>query len=106
MTRDIIVLCDGTWCGKRTNTITNIFILFKLIKERVGSNDDKYECENNEITARYFEGVGMSESLPEHVFEGVTANDIDKRIKEAYSFIAKNYNKNDRIWLFGLSRGA
>lgn len=28
----IVVLCDGTWCGRETNTQTNIYLLAQILQ--------------------------------------------------------------------------
>lgn len=93
-TKNIIVLCDGTWNDSQSQT--NVFRLKTILETKL------YDC--------YYEsgvGTGMSK-----IINGVLACDLDNKIKEAYSYIVKQYNHKDNkskrkeIWLFGFSRGA
>ncbi|PWY82126.1 hypothetical protein BO70DRAFT_405346 [Aspergillus heteromorphus CBS 117.55] len=98
-TKPLIILCDGTWCGRETNTRTNIYKL----AEMVGVNSlDKLEG------VRYAEGVGLGSSFADsYIFNGVTAQEIAHQCIETYQFIVENYTyPRHEIWIFGLSRGA
>lgn len=57
---------------------------------------------------RTFEGVGIPGNIIEFFLNGIFAQDLDNKIKEVYRFIVENYRgtHNNRVWLFGFSRGA
>jgi hypothetical protein len=42
----------------------------------------------------------------DYLFNGITAQDLAKEVKDAYRFIVDHYQPGSEIWLFGLSRGA
>ncbi|EAU37743.1 predicted protein [Aspergillus terreus NIH2624] len=96
-TKPLVLLCDGTWCGRETDTHTNILELARIMG-----------VEENPDRVFYLEGVGIGAAMPySYVFNGVTAQDIASQCIEAYKFIVKNYTYPDHeIWMFGLSRGA
>ncbi|WIA31431.1 hypothetical protein OEZ86_002329 [Tetradesmus obliquus] len=121
-THNIVVCCDGTWCGQETGTRSNIQILAdafasKGLASNVSTKDAK-PVEYNPDTktdVRYFNGVGLSgwedlqkqrKDLPPlvsglvggvidtllYIKNCVLAGDLPDRCKEAYSFIAEKYN--------------
>ncbi|KAJ6111294.1 hypothetical protein N7486_003529 [Penicillium sp. IBT 16267x] len=94
-TKPLILLCDGTWCGRETETETNIYKL----AERVGVNFQDDVAVHQSLT-------GFA-TLKAYVFNGITAQDIARQCIEVYEFIVKSYTYPDHeIWMFGLSRGA
>jgi uncharacterized protein (DUF2235 family) len=94
--RKIIAFCDGTW--NSSNLIsTNVFRLYTLIQ---GMKDPN-------LITQYFNGVGTSSySLLGNVLDGISGVSLETNIKQAYNFIACNYQEGDEILLFGFSRGA
>jgi len=66
----------------------------------------------------YQRGVGTSDTITSKLVGGLTGNEIDEHIREAYSFLANNFNPEtqaevqnqslpmDQIVLLGFSRGA
>jgi uncharacterized protein (DUF2235 family) len=60
-TKPLILLCDGTWCGRETNTRTNIYKL----AESIGVHfQDGVEPRPPEGVC-YIEGVGLGSSFLE-----------------------------------------
>ncbi|KAL5361998.1 hypothetical protein BJX96DRAFT_166318 [Aspergillus floccosus] len=96
-TKPLVLLCDGTWCGRETGTETNVLKLAEMMG--FPQNPDR---------VFYLEGVGIGALTPySYIFNGATAQDIARQCVEAYEFIVENYTYPDHeIWLFGLSRGA
>jgi uncharacterized protein (DUF2235 family) len=88
--KHIVVCLDGT--SNDWQTRTNVRRLFEIIADQ----------DRRDIVAYYDEGVGNS------LF--VTGNALGagfgKNVRQAYRFIAKQYNPGDKIYLFGFSRGA
>ncbi|MEA9396706.1 DUF2235 domain-containing protein [Lelliottia amnigena] len=56
--------------------------------------------------ALYINGVGSQGDKEKMNFEGATGTGISSRIVDAYRFLAERYKPEDRIYLFGFSRGA
>ncbi|KAH7146752.1 hypothetical protein B0J13DRAFT_552594 [Dactylonectria estremocensis] len=111
----IVVLCDGTWCGRETNTETNIYRLARLFKVPIANpnSTDTYirqvnpaDPSGSQIVARYRHGVGLGAGFLDYLFDGATASDLKEEVILAYQFIVDHYTPNHEIWMFGLSRGA
>ncbi|KAJ3454686.1 hypothetical protein MRS44_013286 [Fusarium solani] len=111
----IVVLCDGTWCGRETNTETNIYRLAQLFQVPIANpnSTDTYIRQVNpadpagsRIVARYRHGVGLGAGFLDYLFDGATASDLKEEVILAYQFIVDHYTPNHEIWMFGLSRGA
>lgn len=66
----------------------------------------------------YQRGVGTSDTITSKIVGGLTGSEIDEHLREAYSFLANNFNPEtqkevgnpnlpmDEIVLLGFSRGA
>ncbi|CAK7210065.1 hypothetical protein SCUCBS95973_000666 [Sporothrix curviconia] len=104
----IVVLSDGTWCGRETGTQTNIYRLARLmgIPIEQPNSQDEYTLNTPTLHARYRHGVGLNSTFLDYLFNGITAQDIATECVSAYRFIVDHYAENSEIWLFGLSRGA
>jgi hypothetical protein len=100
MGKRIIVFCDGTGNDQLVAASpTNIRIMY----EHIIPNDNDIIC--------YFPGVGVdftaepnSSSL--RIDDSIKAKSFNYIIKNAYSFISRNYKDGDEIYLFGFSRGS
>jgi len=125
---NIVVCCDGTWCGDETGTRTNI----KILADAFASEDPRNPIDtqpgkvvhNRKTNTHvcYFNGIGTAgaegKELPGllggffdllvYAANGAVATELPECCMEAYRFIAEHYQGPDqsRIWLFGLSRGA
>lgn len=99
--KNIIVLCDGTWNGPSVGTSTNILRLRDIISQIPA-------VANVTNALGSFEGVGIGKSIEEFFLNGAFAQDLDKKIVEAYTFVVEQYDEQyvNRVWLFGFSRGA
>ncbi|PKK60925.1 hypothetical protein RhiirC2_856581 [Rhizophagus irregularis] len=93
MSKNIVVLCDGTWNNPKSRT--NIFVLYKELLER--------DYQQHVV---YIDGIGIGESPLNFIIDGAIARNLDIKIKEGYKYIVNHYNPGDDIWLFGFSRGA
>ncbi|WIA28689.1 hypothetical protein OEZ86_011225 [Tetradesmus obliquus] len=132
---NIVVCCDGTWCGAETGTRGNIQIVADGFASQ-GQNAYVHTLDGQPVHNSYtntdicyFNGVGLDglEDLAKegkqmpllgllggfgdtllYIANGIIANDLPERCKEAYGFIMDKYQGPgvSRVWLFGLSRGA
>ncbi|KAK9482464.1 hypothetical protein V1527DRAFT_485690 [Lipomyces starkeyi] len=100
----LIVLCDGTWCGKETGTETNIYLLAR----HMGISFDKepYSLDEPCRKARYFNGVRLGSTLLDCLIGGAISDDTGRRCTDVYKYIVDTYTEEHEIWMFGLSRGA
>ena len=89
--KDIFVFFDGTKNTPKSNT--NVVRLYRLITE-----DNKPG-----VLTRYFDGVG---SIRFPLTGAWLGKDMEDKILDGYSFLARNYQEGDRIFIIGFSRGA
>ena len=90
-----VVLLDGTMSSLRRGSETNIGLTYRLLSE-LG--------EASRGMLYYEPGIqwrGMRRAI--EVLAGIG---INRQIKRAYLFLARNYRPGDRIYLMGYSRGA
>lgn len=100
--KSIFVFLDGT--RNNLNSKTNVSRLYDIISH---NNDPQ-------MTSLYIEGVGTADDPPEWLFGGIEKDiesglgkSMQARILRGYDFIARNYNNaDDKIYIFGFSRGA
>jgi len=100
--KSIVILCDGTSNEIKTDR-TNVLRLF-----RCASKDD------TEIVF-YDPGVGTVGAYKtwsrvwqkiKEVYGLAFGSGLDDNVLDAYQFLIENWNKGDKIYLFGFSRGA
>ncbi|WP_420396896.1 DUF2235 domain-containing protein [Nioella sp.] len=90
-----VVLLDGTMSTLRRGQETNVGLTYRLLSELPQSAN---------VMLYYEPGIqwrGVKRSV--EVLAGVG---INRQIKRAYLFLARNYHPGDRIFLMGYSRGA
>lgn len=93
----LIVCCDGTWQNLSTDYPTNVVRIIQLLHTR---------DEDGDLQLAYYDpGVGTGGRF-DRLTGGVFGWGLDKNIAEAYKFLALNYEEDDKIYLFGFSRGA
>lgn len=111
----IVLLCDGTWCGREAGTRTNIYRLARLFGlDNIDDNSTEPQLrspgprppEDLQTYVRYRHGVGLGSGFLDYLFNGATAQDLAEEVISAYRFIVELYAPGDDIWLFGISRGA
>ncbi|KAI8689377.1 hypothetical protein LRP88_14159 [Fusarium phalaenopsidis] len=109
-TRRVIVLCDGTWCGRETNTKSNINILAQMVGVNLAANPAVNNPLTHDVRARYFDGVGLGGDFMNYLWNGAFATQAEKECTEVYDFIVQNFTWNadvrTEVWMFGISRGA
>jgi hypothetical protein len=104
--RPLVVLGDGSWCGREADTRSNIFLLARMIGIDMETPTDT-DVHVMGGKAWYIHGVGLGSTFLDYVFNGITAQDIAMQCIAAYKFIVDHYSYPDhQIWMFGLSRGA
>jgi len=92
MPKNIVVLSDGTGQEGGKGHDTNVYKLFRMLEDRTDKQvvfyDEGLGTDWRKISGNAF-GVGFS-----------------KNLLQCYQFIFDNYESEDRIFLFGFSRGA
>jgi uncharacterized protein (DUF2235 family) len=102
----LIACSDGSW-NKSGNTDrgqqveTNVEKMYQCICSYDNSNERSIPQ-----LKFYDKGIGTGYSRKANLFDGITGADIDKNIKDIYTFLILNYQPGDEIYLFGFSRGA
>ncbi len=102
----LIVFADGTWNrpDQEDNGIpapTNVVKLKNCLAQTASVGGTKVEQR-----VYYHTGVGTEGGILARTAGGAWGEGLDKNIKSAYHWLARNYQKNDKIFCFGFSRGA
>ncbi|MBB1200790.1 DUF2235 domain-containing protein [Enterobacteriaceae bacterium 89] len=123
MSKNIIFCADGTWNGPNQQDdddglpdFTNVYRLYTDLTGvddpsmlKLGNEQEKTATNaagNVTQIAKYLHGVGDSRNWYVKIMGGVFGAGIIERIVRGYTFICRNYQKGDRIYLNGFSRGA
>lgn len=102
----LVILCDGTWCGREAGTESNIALLAQAFGIQRPGDREEFQDQEGKVKARYFKGIGLGRSFLYYLFDGATGSTVRDECVEVYKFIAQNYHSKQQIWMFGLSRGA
>lgn len=116
--KNIIFCADGTWNGPTGNEPisdeSNVQLYFEHLVNSLQCNLSAPEQESrvwddskNLIQiAKYINGVGSAESKFEELIGGAFGFGLMYRIARGYTFISRNYQPGDKIFILGFSRGA
>ena len=101
--RRLIICCDGTWNtpDQEENNLpspTNVVRFYNALAET--------DADGNVQVKYYHTGVGTEGSFLSKTAGGIYGEGLDKNIKSAYSWLARNYQAGDAVYAFGFSRGA
>jgi hypothetical protein len=94
MPKKIILLADGTGNSAASPFKTNVWRFYQAIKQSA----DQIAC--------YDDGVGTETYKPLAAFCGAFGFGVWKNAKRLYTFLCRNYETGDEVYLFGFSRGA
>lgn len=99
MSKNIIICLDGTWNKPdekphKESEETNVRNLWEILEK---SQLDKQ-------VVYYDEGVGSH--WYDRIRGGVSGRGLAKNIREAYFELCKTYDRGDKVFIFGFSRGA
>lgn len=125
MAKNIVFCADGTWnrAGDElddTDTPSNVFKLFthlagehisKIHHAEITGRVTEYEKSlivDNQVVqvAKYINGVGDSNVKLNRILGGAFGFGLIERIARGYTFISRNYEAGDKIYIVGFSRGA
>jgi uncharacterized protein (DUF2235 family) len=96
MSKNIILLSDGTGNSSAKLLKTNVWRLFQILDLR----------DPNSQVAYYDDGVGTSSFKVFAILGGVFGFGLKRNVVDIYSFCCRNYKPGDYIYCFGFSRGA
>jgi uncharacterized protein (DUF2235 family) len=91
--RRLTVCCDGTWQDLAQNS--NVSRLHEALVPGPGDPEPLY-----------VKGVGVSPDLLDRLRGGLTGAGLDKAITDGYRWLVQQFRPDDRIAVFGFSRGA
>jgi uncharacterized protein (DUF2235 family) len=122
MARNVIFCADGTWNGPGQDEDhdgvadpTNVFKLFCDLDGVDGADTTRLANEQEKRlpatgatvqVAKYLHGVGDSRNFLAKLVGGAGGAGLVTRIVRGYTFVSRNYERGDRIFLIGFSRGA
>lgn len=102
MSKNIIVCSDGTGNTTIKGRGTNVFKLF----EAIDLNGHRTDPTLTPQVAIYDDGVGTESFKPLKILGGATGFGLARNVRHLYAAIVRIYDPDDRIFLFGFSRGA
>ncbi|MGJ7506800.1 DUF2235 domain-containing protein [Variovorax sp. GT1P44] len=123
MPKNIVFCADGTWNGlghgdaqELQADATNVLRLFAALAGAVTADSLRRQDEQEKVNtgsdgkvtqiAKYLHGVGDSQNGIRKLLGGVFGEGFIERIVRGYTFLSRNYEPGDRIYLTGFSRGA
>lgn len=80
--KPLIILGDGSWCGREADTRSNIYLLAKMIGINMENSTDT-DVHEIDGKAWYIHGVGLGSTFLEYV--------ANNHSKIGHTSIAKNY---------------
>lgn len=99
MSKNIILLSDGTGNSNIKNRGTNVFKTYEAI-------DYNKQHGAKEQVAFYDDGVGTQDFKPLKIMGGAFGWGLARNVRNLYKHLAQVYVPGDKIYLFGFSRGA
>ncbi|TFK68548.1 hypothetical protein BDN72DRAFT_858339 [Pluteus cervinus] len=108
--KKLILALDGTWqdgtAEKDRKLSTNIWKLARAIHRRdEGGYPQIVYYQSGVGTVDKSFGQWVSNKM-ESIVDGATGIGLARKVKEAYMFVARNWEPGDEIYIFGFSRGA
>ena len=97
MAKSIILCSDGTGNRGGKGRGTNVWRLFQALDRRTPKSEQ---------ISFYDDGVGTEDFKLARALGGAFGWGLSRNIRELYTFLVRNYEAGDRIYLFGFSRGA
>ena len=90
--KNIVIFSDGTGQKGGEGVNTNVYHIYNMIENRTPRQ-----------IAYYDSGIGSGRR---DKLKGLTGRGFSKNILDCYKFLFDNYESNDKVYLFGFSRGA
>ena len=97
MAKNIVICSDGTGNSGGKTRGTNVWRIFNAV--------DRNAPDCKQITY-YDDGVGTSSLKLLRLLGGAFGWGFSRNVRQAYEFLAMNYEAGDKVFLFGFSRGA
>jgi uncharacterized protein (DUF2235 family) len=125
MAKNIVFCADGTWNGPgqdvddpKDASPSNVFKLYVSLAGQDALDAATYRSANEQErtlaaangaplqVAKYLHGVGDSDNFLVKALGGAFGAGVIARIVRGYTFLSRNYEPGDRIFIVGFSRGA
>jgi uncharacterized protein (DUF2235 family) len=100
--KNIVICSDGTGNTAIKGRGTNVFKIF----ESVDVNGHRFEPHLPPQVSIYDDGVGTQSFKLLKIFSGAFGWGLGRNVCQLYKELCRIYDPNDRIYLFGFSRGA
>ena len=97
MGKNIVICSDGTGNRGGKTKGTNVWRLFNGL-----DLNSQQPCQ----IAFYDDGIGTEDNKYFKAVSGAFGLGFTRNVKEAFKFLSINYEEEDRIYMFGFSRGA
>ena len=97
MNKNIIICSDGTGNSGGKTRGTNVWRIFNALH--------RHDTNAPQVT-HYDDGVGTDTLRWLRLLGGAFGFGISRNLRQLYSFLTRNYNSGDKVYLFGFSRGA
>jgi uncharacterized protein (DUF2235 family) len=102
MAKNIVICSDGTGNSAVKDRGTNVFKIF----ESIDLNGHRLNPKLDPQVPIYDDGVGTEDFRPIKIFAGITGWGLSRNVKQLYKELCHIYDRGDKIFLFGFSRGA
>jgi uncharacterized protein (DUF2235 family) len=102
MPKNIVICADGTGNTTVKGRGTNVFKLYEAVDE----HGHLFDPAKTEQVAIYHDGVGTESLKWLRMFSGALGWGLSRNVKQLYGELSRVYDRGDRIFLFGFSRGA
>ena len=100
--KNIVICCDGTG-NEIGTTISNVLKLFRVLEK---SDRQRVYYNPGVGTIGHQNAWERLRQKARAVFGLATGFGLDQDVLSAYRFLSQNFEKGDKVWLFGFSRGA
>lgn len=98
--KSIFLFADGTGNSSAKAFKTNVWRMYEAVDLGLASRGKHVQI------AYYDNGVGTSSFRPLRLLGGIFGIGLKANVLRLYAFLCRNYQPNDRIYVFGFSRGA
>ena len=100
--KTIVICCDGTG-----NSDTGVASNVKRLSDFLLNDSTQVTTYHRGVgTARRAAGESRLTYWPRHIMELAFGDGIDETLAELYGWLSSTHERNDRVFLFGFSRGA
>ncbi len=103
MGKNIILCADGTGNKGGYTPSSNVYKIYNAVKINKDGKEDK---DYKQQIRFYDNGVGTEKNKYYRGLAGAFGLGFKSNVIDLYTYLAKNYEPGDQVYLFGFSRGA